>query len=147
MQITGTYSFPAEPSRVWELLMDTRAIAACLPGCKELRDMGNDLYTAELNIAVAAISGQYGATIAITDKEPPTSYRLTVEGSGRMGFVKGDARITLTEREGKTEVAVESNADVGGAIARVGQRLMEGVARMTMDRFFACMAAKVTPPQ
>jgi uncharacterized protein len=144
MQLTGTYSFPAEPSRVWELLMDTRAIADCLPGCKELRDMGDDLYTAELNVAVAAVSGHYSATIAIKDKAQPSSYRLLVEGSGRMGFVKGDARITLTEHEGKTEVAVDSNADVGGAVARVGQRLIEGVARMTMDRFFACMVAKVS---
>jgi uncharacterized protein len=101
--------------------------------------MGDDLYSAELNVAVAAVSGHYGATIAIKDKLPPTSYRLLVEGSGRMGFVRGEARITLTEEGGKTTVAVDATADVGGAVARVGQRLIEGVARMTMDRFFACL--------
>jgi carbon monoxide dehydrogenase subunit G len=144
MHITGTYSFAALPAAVWDLLMDTRAIAACLPGCRELRDLGDDLYTAELNVAVAAVSGHYGATIAIKDKIPPTSYRLAIEASGRMGFVKGEARVTLAEKDGQTTVAVDATADVGGAVARVGQRLIEGVARMTMDRFFACLAGKLS---
>ncbi len=144
MHITGTYSFAAPPAAVWDLLMDTGAIAACLPGCRELRDLGDDLYTAELNVAVSAVSGHYGATIAIKDKVPPTSYRLAIEGSGRMGFVKGEARMTLTDEGGKTAVAVDATADVGGAVARVGQRLIEGVARMTMDRFFECLAGKLS---
>jgi carbon monoxide dehydrogenase subunit G len=144
MHITGTYAFAALPAAVWDLLMDTRAIAACLPGCRELRDLGDDLYTAELTVAVAAVSGHYGATIAIKDKIPPTSYRLAIEGSGRMGFLKGEARVALTEKDGQTTVAVNATADVGGAVARVGQRLIEGVARMTMDRFFACLAGKLS---
>jgi uncharacterized protein len=143
MHITGSYPFSAPAAAVWDLLMDTRTIGACLPGCRELRDMGDDLYSAELNIAVAAVSGHYGATIAIKDKVPPMSYRLLIEGSGRMGFVKGEASITLKEEGGKTAVAVDATADVGGAVARVGQRLIEGVARATMDRFFTCLAGKL----
>ena len=143
MQLTGNYEFAAPVERVWDLLMDTTAIAACLPGCRELRDLGEDRYQAELVVVVAAITGNYGATIAIEDKVPPRSYRLVVQGTGRTGFVKGVATMTLEAVANGTAVHVDANADVGGAIARVGQRLVEGVARTTMNRFFACLASRL----
>ena len=143
MHLTGTYEFAAPVERVWDLLMDTKAIAACLPGCRELRDLGEDRYQAELVVAVAAITGNYGATIAIEDKAPPRSYRLVVQGTGRTGFVKGEATIALQPGATGTTVQVASNAEVGGMVARVGQRLIEGVARTTMNRFFACLEAKL----
>jgi carbon monoxide dehydrogenase subunit G len=143
MQLTGNYEFAAPIERVWDLLMDTTAIAACLPGCRELRDLGEDRYQAELVVVVAAITGNYGATIAIEDKVPPRSYRLVVQGTGRTGFVKGVATMTLEAVANGTAVHVDANADVGGAIARVGQRLIEGVARATMNRFFACLASRL----
>jgi carbon monoxide dehydrogenase subunit G len=142
MNIAGTYNFDEPAAKVWDLLMDTAAIASCVPGCKELRPIGEDRYQADLTVAVAAVTGNYSATITMTEKNPPISYRLLVDGSGRMGFVKGDAHITLREDGGKTIVNVDARADVGGAVARVGQRLMEGVARMTMDRFFACLRTR-----
>jgi carbon monoxide dehydrogenase subunit G len=142
MNITGTYTFDAAPEKVWDLLMDTGAIAGCLPGCKELRPLGDDRYHAELNVAVAAISGNYAATITMVDKVPHSSYRLTVDGTGRMGFVKGEAVVSLAELENKTTVSVNATAEVGGPAARVGQRLMEGVARMMMDRFFDCLRTR-----
>ena len=143
MQLTGTYDFAAPPERVWDLLMDTTAIAGCLPGCRELRDLGEDRYQAELVVVVAAMTGNYGATIAIEDKAPPRSYRLVIQGTGRTGFIKGASTIRLESVANGTSVHVEANADVGGAIARVGQRLIEGVARTTMNRFFACLASRL----
>lgn len=143
MQISGSYAFPAPVARVWDLLMDTTAIAACLPGCRELRDLGEDRYQAELVIAFAAITGNYGATVAIEDKVPPRSYRLVVQGSGRPGFVTGRATVTLEPVPDGTSVTVDANAEVGGLIARVGQRLLDGVARTMMNRFFACLASRI----
>jgi carbon monoxide dehydrogenase subunit G len=143
MRISGRYPFAAPRDRVWDLLMDTTAIAGCVPGCKELRDLGDDRYQAELVVAVAAITGKYDATIAIENRNAPHSYRLAVKGSGRPGFVQGHADITLEDSDGQTMVAVDGTADVGGAVARVGQRLLEGVARMMMDRFFACLQTKL----
>lgn len=143
MNITGTYTFDAPVSRVWALLMDTTAIAACVPGCKELRPVGEDMYQAELNVAVAAVTGNYVTTITMADKIEPVSYRLVFDGTGRMGFVKGSAVITLAQHENGTTVSVNASSEVGGPVARVGQRLMEGVARMTMDRFFACLTGKL----
>jgi len=144
MNITGEYTFDAAPAAVWDLLMDTQVIAACLPGCKELRPLGDDRYAAELVVGVAAITGSYAAKVTISDKVAPHSYRLLVDANGRTGFVKGDATITLVESDGATKVNVAATADAGGLLARVGQRMMEGVARMSMDKFFACLAKRLT---
>jgi len=143
MDLKASYVFDAPQARVWELLMDTRTIASCVPGCRELRDLGEDRYQAELVVSIAAITGNYGATIGIEEKNPPTSYRLVMQGTGRTGFVKGTASIALSPRDAQTVVDVMATADVGGAIARVGQRLLEGVARMMMDRFFHCLQSKL----
>ena len=143
MELVSTYTFEAAQQAVWDLLMDTTAIASCVPGCQELRPIGEDRYQAELAVTVAAISGNFAATVAIEDKLPPNSYRLVIEGTGRIGFVKGAAQIELEPAGAGTIVKVAASADVGGAVARVGQRLLEGVGRRTMDRFFACMANKI----
>src|SRR5712691_164205 len=143
MELASTYTFDAPQDKVWDLLMDTTAIASCVPGCRELRPIGDDRYQAELVVTVAAISGNFEATVALEDKRPPTSYRLVVEGTSRIGFVKGSAQIELEPAASGTTVKVAASADVGGAVARVGQRLLEGVGRMTMDRFFGCVAGKL----
>jgi carbon monoxide dehydrogenase subunit G len=143
MELVSTYTFDAPQQVVWDLLMNTTAIASCVPGCHELRPIGEDRYQAELAVTVAAISGDFAATVAIEDKLPPNSYRLVIEGTGRIGFVKGAAQIELEPAAAGTIVKVAATAEVGGAVARVGQRLLEGVGRMTMDRFFACMASKI----
>ena len=143
MDLRATYLFNAPARQVWDLLMDTEAVAGCLPGCRGLRPLGDDRYETELVVAVAAISGNFKGTIALKDKMPPHSYRLLVEGSGRPGFVKGEALVTLMADGDRTSVQIEAQADAGGTIARVGQRLLEGVARMTMDRVYGCLMARV----
>jgi uncharacterized protein len=146
VQITGTYSFNAPPAAVWDALMNTETIAGCLPGCKQLRPLGGDRYAADVTVGVAAITATYSATVTIADKTPPASYRLLVEATALAGFVRGDSLVSLAAADGGTTVTVTAKADAGGMIARVGQRLMEGVARMTMDKFFACLASKVGEP-
>jgi len=143
MELTATYVFNAPIEKTWGLLMDTGAIADCLPGCRGLKPIGDDRYEVELGVAIAAIAGSFKGTVAIEEKQPPHSYQLIVDGSGRQGFVKGHARVTLTADADRTQVGIAAHADAGGMIARVGQRLLEGVARTTMDRFFACMAKRL----
>jgi carbon monoxide dehydrogenase subunit G len=143
MQISGSYVFLAPVERVWNLLMDTSAIASCVPGCQELTPLGGDRYSAKLSIAVAAVTGSYDATIALEDKMPPNGYTLRVDGQGRPGFVKGTSRIQLTGQDGGTRVDVTADVQVGGAVARVGQRLLEGVGRTMMNRFFACLGSRL----
>jgi len=143
MEISATYKFAAPPQAVWTLLMDPAAIKSCLPGCKELRPVGDNRYQAEMSIGVAAVTGTFNATVTLSDLQPPGSYRLTVDASGKPGFAKGSATITLRESAAGTEVDVKATSEVGGLIARVGQRLIEGVAKMSMDRFFGCLAGRV----
>ena len=144
MQLNASYTFDAPVEKTWALLMDTDALAACLPGCKGLVPAGDHRYQVELGVAVAAISGDFKGTVSLEDLEPPRSYTLVVEGSGRHGFVRGRARMTLASERERTLVTIAAQADVGGTIARLGQRLVEGVARTTMDRFYACLASRLT---
>ena len=140
MDLTATYVFHAPAEHAWNVLMDTNAIASCLPGCRGLQPIGNDRYDVELGIAIAAITGDFKGTVAIEEKLAPQSYRLVLEGSGRQGFIRGHARVTLAADGDHTRIHIAAQADVGGMIARVGQRLLEGVGRTMMDRFYACLA-------
>ena len=144
MDLSASYTFAAPPATVWNLLNDMDVVASCLPGCERLEPIGEDRYRADLTLAVAAVSGRYSGTVAILDKQPPNSYRLVVEGTGKSGFVKGEATVQLVEDQASTIVTVTGQGQVGGLIARVGQRLLGTVSKMMMDRFFGCLQAKAT---
>jgi carbon monoxide dehydrogenase subunit G len=143
MDVTGSYTFNASPDRVWALLMDPAAIAGCIPGCDRFEPDGVDRYKATLTLGLAAITGTYEGTVVITEKTPPTGYRLSVEGQGKPGFVKGDVAITLRAEGATTVVDVNGTVETGGPIARLGQRLIGNVSRMMQDRFFACLQTKL----
>jgi carbon monoxide dehydrogenase subunit G len=146
MDISGSYTFDAPPERVWALLMDPVALAACVPGCDRLEPAGEDRYTAALTVGLAAITGKYTGTVAVVDKNEPHSYRLVVEGQGRAGFVNGNSAIALRPDGAATIVDVNATVQMGGTIARLGQRLVGGAARMMMDQFFSCLQARVAAP-
>jgi carbon monoxide dehydrogenase subunit G len=144
MHITGSYTFPAPPDRVWTLLMDPAVIAGCIPGCEELTPKGEGHYHARLTVALAAITGTYDGTVVISEADPPKRYVLTVEGQGRPGFAKGTATITLRPEGDGTVVDVHGTLQTGGTIARLGQRLIGSVSKMMQDRFFGCLKTKMT---
>ena len=143
MDVNGSYSFATTPDAVWKILTDPKVIAGCLPGCDRLEPIGEDKYRAALTLAVASVSGSYNGTVAMLDKNPPHSYRLVVEGSGSPGFVNGDATIELVADGQGTTVRVTGHGQVGGVIARVGQRLLGSVSKMMMDRFFSCLQSRL----
>jgi hypothetical protein len=139
MDVSGSYTFAAPREAVWKLLTDPVVIAGCLPGCDRLEPIGEDTFRAAMTLAVAAVSGHYTGTVSMLDKTPPHSYRLVIEGSGTPGFVNGEATIELLAEGAGTTVRVTGHGNVGGVIARVGQRLLGSVSKMMMDRFFACL--------
>jgi len=143
MEISGTYTFNAQPERVWSLLMDPAVLSSCIPGCERFEPSGDDRYTVTLTVGIAAITGTYSGSVHLVDQMPHTSYRLVVEGQGRPGFVKGSSAVVLKADGDATEVTVTADVQTGGMIARVGQRLIGGVAKMMMDRFFGCLQAKI----
>lgn len=123
--------------------MDPAAIASCIPGCERLDPDGADRYKAVINIAMAAITGNYEGTVVISDKVEAKSYKLSVDGQGRPGFVKGDATIALRADGTNTIIDVTGTVHTGGTIARLGQRLIGSAAKMMQDRFFACLQSKL----
>ena len=143
MEITGSYTFNAPPDRVWDLLMNPALLSSCIPGCEGFEPDGDDRYKVTMTVGLAAITGTYNGTVQLVDKQPHSSYRLIVEGQGRPGFVKGSSAIALRPEGAATAVDVTGSVQTGGPIARVGQRLIGGVAKMMMDRFFACLQAKL----
>ena len=145
MELSGSYSFDAAPDRVWALLMDPAVLSSCIPGCERFEPDGDDRYRVTLTVGLAAITGTYQGTVVLTDKVPPTSYGLVVEGQGRPGFVKGTSAIALRAVGAATAVDVTASVQTGGAIARIGQRLIGSVAKMMMDRFFECLRSKLQP--
>src|SRR5580765_994750 len=145
MEISGSYTFNASPDRVWGLLMDPAMISYYIPGCERLEPDGEERYNVTLTVGLDAITGTYNGTVVLAEKVPHTSYRLVVEGQGRPGFVKGSSAIALRADGSRTAVDVTATVQTGGPIARVGQRLIGAVAKMMMDRFFACLKAKLQP--
>ena len=143
MDVSGSYTFNAPPDRVWALLMDPAGLKSCIPGCERFEPDGDGRYQVTLTVGLAAITGTYEGTIVLTDMIPQTSYGLVVEGQGRPGFVKGRSAITLRAEGAATAVDVSATVQTGGPIARLGQRLVGGVAKMMMDRFFACLQSKL----
>ena len=143
MDISGSYTFSAPPDKVWALLMDPQVISSCIPGCEAFEPLGDDRYRAKLNVALAAITGSYEGTVALTEKVEASSYRLTADGQGRPGFVKGSAAIALRDEGGSTVVDVRGTVQAGGPVARVGQRLISSVSKMMMDRFFTCLQGRL----
>jgi len=146
MELAASYSFDAPPERVWNVLMDPAVISSCIPGCDRFEPDGEDRYAVTLTVALAAITGTYTGTVALTDKEPVTAYRLVMEGHGRPGFLKGSTVIGLRADGDRTAVDVTASVTTGGPIARVGQRLIGVVAKMMMDRFFGCLKTKLDLP-
>jgi carbon monoxide dehydrogenase subunit G len=143
IEIARTYTFEAPPDRVWQLLMDTKALASCIPGCESLDPdpETEGRYLIRLSVKLAAVMGTYDGSVQLVDIIPMHSYGLLAEGRGRPGFVKGKASISITPEGAETSLNVEGEVQTGGAIARVGQRLIKAAARLMMDRFFKRLKA------
>jgi carbon monoxide dehydrogenase subunit G len=143
IDIARRYTFEAPPDRVWQLLMDTTALASCIPGCESLDPdpETENRYVIRLSVKLAAVMGTYDGSVQLVDIVPMQSYGLLAEGRGRPGFVKGKAAIALSPEGDATVLTVAGEVQTGGAIARVGQRLIKSAARLMMDRFFKRLKA------
>ncbi len=143
MKFEGKYTFKAPREKVWQVLLDPKILAQCMPGCEELKEIGPDQYEANVKVGIAAVKGTYKAKISIKDKQPPSHYVLSGQGSGGPGFMQGDVVIDLEQEGGETLLKYSTDAKVGGLIAGVGQRMIGGIAKMMIDQFFKKMESFV----
>ncbi|MGH9810098.1 MAG: SRPBCC family protein [Terriglobia bacterium] len=136
MKISGTNHLNVPPERAYEMMQDPEVLAKAMPGCEGLEKIGPDEYRMKMKMAMASLSGAFESKVRITDQTPPTSFKLLVEGTGKIGFMKGEGLLKLSAAEGGTDVSYEGDVQVGGTIAAVGQRLIDGTAKMMIKRFF-----------
>ena len=139
MKIEGSYTFNAPRERVWQVLLDPKLLAQCVPGGESMNEVAPDQYEAVMKVGIASVKGTYKGKVSIKEKQAPSHYVLSGEGAGGPGFMQGDMSIDLEESDGKTLLKYSTDAKVGGLIASVGQRMLNGVAKMMVEQFFKKM--------
>ncbi len=137
MNIKTDHVFQVPRQQLWDLLLDSKRLANCIPGCERLQEDGPDKYTAILKVGVASVKGTYTGRVEIRDKQPPSHYKLAVEGKATPGYVRGLAALDLAEQGPReTRLTVNGDVEVGGLIASVGQRFLSGIAVQMAKLFF-----------
>jgi uncharacterized protein len=144
MKLNGTHNFAAPRQRVWEFLIDPQRLSKCIPGCDKLETVGENEYAGEINVGVAAVKGLYKGRVKLEDLQPPRHYRIVVDGKGKQGFIKGTGTLDLEENGGQTVLRYAGDAQIGGPVAAVGQRMIDGAAKTMLTQFFTAMEAETS---
>lgn len=144
MKIEGSHRLEMAPDDAYRLLQQPGVLSRCIPGCDRLEPTGVDAYAMKMKLTFAAVSGQFDGTVRIADQDPPSSFRLQVDGSGKIGFMKGDGLLRLSAENGGTRVDFSGDVQIGGLIAGVGQRLIDSTARLLIKKFFDKVNAEAT---
>jgi carbon monoxide dehydrogenase subunit G len=139
MKLEGSYEVAATRQKVWDAFLDPKILKQAIPGCEKLEAIGPDEYKATMKVGVGGVKGTFEGKVRLSDKNPPDSYKMAVEGAGGPGFIRGETIITLTDSGTGTKVSYTADLQVGGLIASVGQRMLGGVSKMMADKFFTRM--------
>ena len=129
MKLAGEYTFDAPQDVVWDALQDPEVLAAVMPGCEKLELIGEDEYEGILKIKVGPVQGKFKGNVKLEDINKPDSYKMSVDGKGAPGFMRGGGGVKLTGQGDTTLMEYEGEAQVGGKIASVGQRLLDSSAK------------------
>jgi hypothetical protein len=146
MEFIGRYHIPAPPESVWAALNDPAMLAAAIPGCETLDKTGDNDFSGIVAVKIGPMKVSFKGKVTLLELEPP--YRLKLSGSGDggvAGFAAGGAEIALAPKDGGTELSYAANANVGGKLAQIGQRLIDGAVRQIADQFFERFAARMGP--
>src|ERR1700730_6614566 len=143
MKIEGTQELHAQRDRVYSALTEPEVLRRCIPGCESLEKTAEDTYSATLKAGVGSIKGTFKGEVRLEDMRPPEHYRIVVEGKGAIGFAKGSADFDLEEKNGVMVIKYSGELQIGGTIAGVGQRMIQGAAKMMASRFFVALEAQV----
>ena len=149
MTMSGEYQLPAPQQVVWEKLNDPAVLKACIPGCEELNKTSDTGFAAVATIKIGPVKARFKGNVTLSDIDPPNGYKISGQGEGGVaGFAKGGATVKLTPKDGGTLLSYTVDAQIGGKLAQLGQRLVNGAAKKGGDDFFqsfvAAVAAKST---
>ena len=136
MKISGSYEVPTSRERAYQLLQDPVVLAKCMPGTDQLDKIGENEYEMKMKMAIASIGGSFAGKVRLADQKPPESFKLIVEGNGKIGFIKGEGVLNLTPQGESAAIQYDGDVQVGGTIASVGQRLIDTTAKMIIKKFF-----------
>jgi uncharacterized protein len=142
MTMAGEAVLPAPKDKVWAALNDPDVLKRCIPGCETLERDGDNAFQAVAKVAVGPVKATFKGRVTLNDVDPPNGYRIVGEGQGGVaGFAKGGAKVSLSDAEpGHTRLAYDVEAQVGGKLAQLGGRLINGVAKKYADGFFETFA-------
>ncbi|HWP25749.1 MAG TPA: carbon monoxide dehydrogenase subunit G [Xanthobacteraceae bacterium] len=144
MTMVGEQLLPAPRDKVWAALNDVEVLKQCIPGCESLEKLSDTEFQAIATNKIGPVKARFKGKVRLSDLDPPNGYKISGEGDGGIaGFAKGGATVTLSEKDGGTLLRYSVEAQIGGKLAQLGQRLINGVAKKLADDFFAKFAETV----
>lgn len=148
MEIKGSYHLPCEPQRAWEALNDPELLQSCLKGCERLEKTADDRFEGTVQAKVGPVNARFSGSLTQTEVNAPHSCTMVFEGQGGVaGFAKGSADVKLDEADGGTQLSYVADAKIGGKLAQMGARLVEGTARSMAEDFFGKFSAALGAEQ
>lgn len=143
MKISGKYTLDATRDEVWEALNDIHVLARVVPGCERLDQTADNEYEGMVKIGIQAIKGSYSGRIRMEDIQAPSHLTLVANGKSANGVVDGTGTVDLEEKDGKTLLTYSGDAQIGGVLASVGQRLIEGASRQLINQSLKALAEQI----
>ena len=147
MEMTGEQLVPLSQDATWKALNDPAVLKDCIPGCESIERTGDNAYDVVLTAKVGPVSAKFKGKMTVTDADPPRQYTLAFEGQGGVaGFAKGEATVKLAPEGDSTRLSYSAKASVGGKLAQVGARLIDGVAKQLSGKFFESFNQRAQKP-
>jgi uncharacterized protein len=145
MTMSGEYELPVPRETVWEKLNDAETLKACIPGAEQLDKLSDTELQAVVTTRIGPVKAKFKGKVTLSDLDPPNGYKISGQGDGGVaGFAKGGATVKLTPKNGGTLLAYTVEAQIGGKLAQLGQRLINGAAKKIADEFFKNFATAVS---
>ncbi|MEX3808977.1 CoxG family protein [Paraburkholderia sp. BR13439] len=146
MELSETHTLPVAQQQTWDALNDTEILRACIPGCESIDPDGENAYLVTLSAAVGPVKARFKGRMQLTNIDAPNAYTIVFEGQGgAAGFAKGNTQVTLeADGDAATKLSYTANAQVGGKLAQIGSRLVDGAARKIAGEFFKRLSAQLS---
>ena len=147
MKLAGTYKLNVKKEIAWNALNDPEILKQCIPGCDSFDKENDNTFSTSATNQIGPMNATFSGTVKLLNIKKNESYTLSGEGQSSVGFANGSANVKLTEEDGTTLLYYEVDINVGGKIAQLGSRLIDGVAKKMADYFFGRFADIVSPIQ